>query len=63
MDLILGPFADARLDGLDAAALDAYERLLEENDWDIYYWITGARPVPEAHAGLVEILRKQSGAV
>ncbi len=63
MDLILGPFADARLADLDETALDAYERLLEENDWDIYYWITGARPVPETHAGLVEILRKQSGAV
>ncbi|MDH3668777.1 MAG: succinate dehydrogenase assembly factor 2 [Paracoccaceae bacterium] len=63
MDLILGPFADTRLAELNEAALDAYEQLLEENDWDIYYWITGARPVPEAHAGLVDILRIEAGAV
>ncbi len=63
MDLILGRFADAGLAELDAQALDAYERLLEENDWDIYYWITGAQPVPEAHAELVEILREHGGAV
>ena len=63
MDLILGPFADADLAKLDAAALDAYERLLEENDWDLYYWITGARSAPEDHAALVEVIRRASGAV
>ncbi len=62
MDLILGPFADARLDGLDAATLDRYERLLDENDWDLYYWITGARPVPEPHAMLIELIRNARGA-
>jgi antitoxin CptB len=42
MDLILGPWADARLDGLSAEALALYEELLEENDQDLYAWITGA---------------------
>lgn len=40
MDLILGHFADDRLAGLDAVELDAYERLLAENDQDLYLWIT-----------------------
>ena len=62
MDLILGPFADAGLAELDAPALDAYERLLEENDWDLYYWITGARPVPETHAPLIDLIRRARGA-
>jgi antitoxin CptB len=56
MDLILGRFADTALSGLDAPALDAYEALLEENDWDLYYWVTGARDAPEAHAPLIRRL-------
>jgi succinate dehydrogenase flavin-adding protein (antitoxin of CptAB toxin-antitoxin module) len=35
--------------------------LLEENDWDLYYWVTGAREVPERHRGLIERLRHNSG--
>jgi len=56
MDLILGGFADARLAGLDGATLDAYEALLEENDWDLYYWVTGAQDAPAAHAPLIRRL-------
>lgn len=40
MDLILGAFAQSRLPGLDAQTLDAYEALLQENDHDLYAWIT-----------------------
>ena len=40
MDLILGPFADARLQGMAAATLDRLEALLEENDQDLYPWVT-----------------------
>lgn len=54
MDLILGPFFDASGAALSDAELDAYEALLEENDWDLYYWITGAQPGPEAMAPLVD---------
>ena len=56
MDLILGGFADAELGGLDGAALDAYEGLLEENDWDLYYWVTGAREAPGKHTPLIRRL-------
>lgn len=28
-------------------ALDQYDKLLDENDWDIYYWCTGAKNVPD----------------
>ena len=61
MDLILGGFADAELAGLDGATLDDYERLLEENDWDLYYWVTGAREGPEEYTTLVGRLRRHSG--
>ena len=53
MDLILGPYAEARLAALDAPALDLYDALLEENDQDLYPWITGALPVPPRFADLL----------
>ncbi|EAR49437.1 TPR repeat family protein [Oceanicola granulosus HTCC2516] len=53
MDLLLMAFADARLAGLSGSELDAYERLLEESDQDLYAWISGAAPVPAAHAPLI----------
>lgn len=40
MDLILGHFADGPLAGLSGADLDLYEVVLEENDQDLYRWIT-----------------------
>ena len=54
MDLILGPFSDARLGVLDAAALDLYDALLAENDQDLYSWITGATPAPERFRALID---------
>lgn len=40
MDLILGPWADEMLPGLDPAALNQFEALLAENDHDLYQWVT-----------------------
>ena len=58
MDLILGPFADAELAGLEADSLDAYELLLDENDQDLYPWITarlgGRTAGPQAHAAMLD---------
>ncbi len=53
MDLILGPFADAELAALDPGTLALYDRLLAENDQDLYTWVTGQAPAPEPFAGLV----------
>lgn len=50
MDLILGRFADARLASLSEAELAAYERMLDENDNDLYLWVSGARAAPAEHA-------------
>lgn len=46
IDLILGGFADGNLGGLDPAGLDAFERLLDAPDQDVYAWILGQAPVP-----------------
>lgn len=40
MDLILGGFADDRLAAKDAVWIDGYEALLDENDQDLYLWVT-----------------------
>ena len=63
MDLILGPWADSELVGQDAATLDLYEALLNENDHDLYQWVTArignqsAQPVgPSSYGGLLDAI-------
>lgn len=46
MDIILSHFADTRLDGMDEAALDHYDALLNENDQDLYQWVSGQADAP-----------------
>ncbi|MEM9145868.1 MAG: succinate dehydrogenase assembly factor 2 [Pseudomonadota bacterium] len=53
MDLIFGRWFDAEGAALSPAELDAYEALLEENDWDLYYWVSGAQPCPAPKAPLI----------
>jgi antitoxin CptB len=50
MDLILGPYADTRLGGMDAAALDLFDALLDENDQDLYRWVSGQAAPPDRFA-------------
>ena len=47
LDLLFGPFADAKLTGYDDTALAQYEELLMAPDPDVYGWIVGlAAPEP-----------------
>jgi len=46
-DLLLSTFARDHLAGMPREELLEYDRLLDEADWDIYYWATGEREVPE----------------
>lgn len=56
-DLLLGHFADAHVDGLDAAGIAAFEALLETPDQVIFAWIVGGEPVPdEARTPLLDRL-------
>lgn len=50
MDLLLGRFADAQLAAMTPTQLDAFEALLCESDPDLYDWISGRVPVPDAQA-------------
>ena len=47
-DLILGPFADGHLEQMGPQQLDDFEVLLDQPDHDLYDWITGREPTPEA---------------
>ncbi|KAF2275356.1 DUF339-domain-containing protein [Westerdykella ornata] len=44
-ELLLSTFADAYLHKMTPAQLQQYDRFLDENDWDIYYWAT-QEPTP-----------------
>jgi len=44
-DLLLSTFADANLASMTRQQLDHFDRFLDENDWDIYYWAT-QEPTP-----------------
>lgn len=65
MDLILGPFADGPLAGLDAALMADYEALMDENDQDLYRWITArldGRPEgPAALQPLLDVIAHHAG--
>ncbi|KAJ3379795.1 succinate dehydrogenase assembly factor 2 [Entophlyctis sp. JEL0112] len=46
-DLLLSTFiTKQRLAGFSLQELNQLDSLLEENDWDVYYWTTGAKDAP-----------------
>ena len=53
MDVILQPFAEANLDGMDDAGLGLYDEMLNENDHDLYQWVSGQIAPPERYAALI----------
>ncbi|KAF9268847.1 DUF339-domain-containing protein [Marasmius fiardii PR-910] len=58
-DLLLSTFARDHLEGMKEVELKEYDKLLDEPDWDIYYWSTGKRTPPErwANSGILEKLK------
>ncbi|MEJ0010125.1 MAG: succinate dehydrogenase assembly factor 2 [Alphaproteobacteria bacterium] len=59
-DLVLGTYCDRHLDGMDEPALGLYEALLDEDDADIWNWLTGKAACPRAEfAPLIEALKSQ----
>lgn len=49
--LLLGSFAKKHLPNFTEEEMVLYDRLinLPSNDWDIYYWATGARETPDEY--------------
>ena len=46
MDLVLGPFADAHIEGYAAPELDRLEAFMEEADTDLLKWVMGQETPP-----------------
>ncbi len=57
MDIILGPYADAEIANMSAEALELYEALLDENDQDLYVWMSGRAAIPSEHLKIATIIR------
>jgi antitoxin CptB len=57
MDLILSSYATARLTEMDDAGLALYDALLDENDHDLYQWVTGQVATPAQYADLIADIR------
>ncbi|MDB5360533.1 MAG: hypothetical protein JWO51_1830 [Rhodospirillales bacterium] len=57
-DLLLGSFAEASLSSFSPADLACYEELLEQNDADLWDWMTGqAEPPAEFDTPVMRSLR------
>lgn len=57
MDLILEAFSKAHLTHLEPAELALYDRLLSENDHDLYQWVSGQSSEPAPYAPLMAKIR------
>lgn len=53
MDIILSAYAEANLDQMDENTLNHYDALLQENDQDLYQWVTGQVAPPEPFGSLI----------
>ncbi|KAL3841920.1 hypothetical protein ACJMK2_020009 [Sinanodonta woodiana] len=59
--LLLSTFAAQYLDSFNEEQLKMYDSLINKpsNDWDIYYWITGNKPTPDAYDNEVMKMLKE----
>jgi antitoxin CptB len=67
LDILLGSFADKHLGTMNESELDAFEKLLEVPEPDLYHWIAGREALPDNYQGpLIERIiafHKEGGAV
>lgn len=54
MDIILERFAQGNLTSMSDADLSLYDAMLNENDHDLYQWVTRQVDPPEAYSGLID---------
>lgn len=63
MDLILGGYADDEVAGMDEDRIVLFEDVLDENDHDLFAWVTGHDAPPARFAPLMaELARRTAGA-
>ena len=47
LDLILGGYVDAHVEGLDEKAIKRLETLLEHEETELQHWLMGENPAPD----------------
>ncbi|KAF9434168.1 succinate dehydrogenase assembly factor 2 [Entomortierella beljakovae] len=50
-DLLLSTFAKENLGEMTLEECKRFDKLMDEPDWDIYYWVTGKKDVPARWQG------------
>ena len=53
LDLVIGTFAERNLADMEEAEIDQFEAIIEEDEFDIYNWLTRKDKVPERHQNSV----------
>lgn len=53
MDIILSAYADENLERMQDDDIRLYDDLLNENDQDLYSWVTGQTTPPEKFQGML----------
>lgn len=50
-DLLLSTFAAKYLKTMNAQQIEMYDKMINKpsNDWDIYYWATGHKEIPDEY--------------
>lgn len=56
-DLVFGQFAAEALPSLQGQELDTYERLLDEDDADIWQWLIGKQSCAPEYTNLINTLK------
>lgn len=57
MDMILGPYSDTEIAKLSGETLELYEALLNENDQDLYVWMSRQAVPPLEHVEIIEVIQ------
>lgn len=52
-DILLGKFAESRINSLSPAELELFERFLDEYDGDIYKWLTHQQEMPDEYKSTI----------
>ncbi len=59
-DIVLGQFAEENLGKLSPEQLDTFESLLDEQDWDIWNWLTGKTMPNSKYLPLLDMMKEYS---
>ena len=62
-DLLFGKFSDAQLAKLDSALISVYEKLLDEDDADIWAWLTGKIESPDEYIPLLAMMSESDNSM